>query len=142
MTQTTDMTASPASIEALSALLDTERTSILRFMDEDSSHLTRATVTLRKKVDAMYRANARRVGQLVTTIESLGGSIRPPGVQREDQYLAFLTLQFMIPKLIEDKKRSIAAAERARTLLASAPELAAIVTMQLAQHQSELAALS
>src|SRR5262245_27111147 len=98
MTQTTDMTASPASIEALTTLLDTERTSILRFMDEGSPHLTRATVALRKRVDAMYRANARRVGQLVTTIESLGGGIRPPGVQREDQYLAFLDLKFIIPK--------------------------------------------
>jgi hypothetical protein len=136
------MTASPAALEALGALLDVERTSILRFMDEGSPHLTRATVALRKKIDAMYRANIRRAGQLVTTIEALGGSIRPPGVQPEDQYLAFLDLKFIIPKLIEDKKRSIAACERAKTLLAGAPELAAIVTQQLAQHEAELKSLA
>src|SRR5262249_34832588 len=53
-------------------------------------------------------------GELADLIESLGTVPTPAGaIRRDEQYLAFLSLQFLLPKLVTEKKLHIERYENA-----------------------------
>jgi hypothetical protein len=52
----------------------------------------------------MVDGNTRHAAELARAIQSLGGEPASRGVRPEEQYLAFLSLKFLLPKLVEEKK--------------------------------------
>src|SRR5947209_5437518 len=93
------MSPAPAAvIDVLNSLLEAEVNSIFRFMDESYPYLSRATVEVRRPLTEMVQTNQRQAGELSELIESLGGYPAPRSVAPEEQYLAFLSLKFLLPK--------------------------------------------
>src|SRR5437763_5077155 len=101
------MTAPPvATIDVLNGLLEAEMNSVFRFMGEGSPYLSRATAEVRRPLQEMVATIDSRVMTLAGLIDRLGGVPvpGPRGVDPEEQYLAFLSLKFLLPKLLEAKK--------------------------------------
>ena len=98
------MTSPPAAvIDALNSLLEAEQGSVFRFMGDGSPYLSRATADVRRPLQEMVEANQRSVLALATMIQRLGGQPTPRQVRPEEQYLAFLSLKFLLPKLVNEK---------------------------------------
>ena len=145
--QTSDpMSAPTAVIDLLNSLLEAEMNSIFRFMGEGSPYLSRATVEVRRPVPEMVLAERRRAGELADLIESLGTVPTPAvGIRRDEQYLAYLSLKFLLPKLVEEKKLHIERYENATTNLKKLPQVPpdvpALLNAHLAELRGELSAL-
>ena len=139
------MTAVPVAIlDTLSALLDSEVQSVFRFMGDGSPYLSRASADVRRPLEEMVQTNQRHVRELIDLIVSLGGSPHiMPGVSREEQFLAFLSLKFLLPKLVEEKKLVIRRYENAlRSLPSDAPpEVRGLLNAHLAEHRDQLKVL-
>src|SRR5262249_1692136 len=106
MSVTSIMSASPiATIDVLNSLQDPGPTSIFRFMGEGYPYLKRATAEVKQPLHEMVETIHPRVLRLAELIERLGGvpDSAPRGIDREEQYLAFLSLKFLLPKLVEAK---------------------------------------
>jgi hypothetical protein len=149
MAQPGDKSATPvAVIDALSSLLEAELNSIFRFMGEGSPYLSRATVEVRRPLQDMVIAEKRRAGELADLMDSLGSVPTPTvGIRRDEQYLAFLSLKFLLPKLVGEKRLHIERYENAIKGikgLSSANSSAQIVPLlesHLAELRGELSAL-
>lgn len=132
------MTSVPiATVEILNDLLDAELNSVFRFMGEGSPYLSRATAEVRAPLAAMVESSNRRAGELFNLIESLGGSPIPRGLRPEEQYLAFLSLKFLLPKLVTDKKLCIRRYENALNGIRHVPNGTGVVTETLNGHLAE-----
>jgi hypothetical protein len=124
-----------AVIDALNSLLEAEQGSVFRFMGEGSPYLSRATAEVRRPLQMMVEANQRYVMVLADMIQRLGGEPRPRPVRPEEQYLAFLSLKFLLPKLVDEKILILQRYENVlRSLPADAPPE---VGEMLRQHQAE-----
>jgi hypothetical protein len=131
-----------AVVDALNSLLEAEQNNIIRFMDEGSPYLSRATIEVKRPIESMVRSSFRHCGEIFSTIERLGGNPRPRGLQPEEQYLAFLSLKFLLPKLVDAKKLTIRRYENTLRAVEDGPgEVIALLRRHLAEHQSELAML-
>jgi hypothetical protein len=142
----TAMTSVPiATVEILNDLLDAELNSVFRFMGEGSPYLSGATAAIRKPLAEMVEASTRRAHELYDLIESLGGSPVPRGLRSEEQYLAFLSLKFLLPKLVHEKTLAIKRLENAiagvRVVPEKPPEVMRVLESQRAELQRELASL-
>ena len=138
------MPAAPvAIIDTLAALLDSESHSVFRFMGEGSPYLSRATADVRRPLQEMVETNVRHVRELADLIVALGGEPRlMPGVSREEQFLAFLSLKFLLPKLVDEKKLVIRRYENALASLRGAPpEVTGLLNAHLAEHREQLKVL-
>lgn len=136
------MTQSPAPalvVDQLNSLLEAELNSMFRFMGEGSPYLSRATVEVRRPLTEMVLAERRRAGELADLIESMGTVPTPAvGIRRDEQYLAFLSLQFLLPKLVGEKKLHIERYENALQALSSAPGAAGVARALVESHLLEL----
>src|SRR5580693_4240840 len=94
--------ASPpaAVVDALNALLESEQNSIIRFMGDSSPYLGGAPTGIRQLLRELLDNNLKRSEELYHLIETLGGSPRPRGLQPEEQYLSYLSLKFLLPKIV------------------------------------------
>src|SRR5437867_3818747 len=101
------MVTAASVLDVLYGLLEAEEGSVFRFMREGTPYLTRATVETRRQVEQMAQTSVRNGAELARLIEALGGSVRLSRVHPENQYLAFLSLKFLLPKLAEAKRRMI-----------------------------------
>jgi hypothetical protein len=137
------MSAAPAAvIDALNALLEAELNSIFRFMGEGSPYLSRAAAEIRRPLNAIVVAGQRRAQELADLIDSLGGYPLPPSIQPEEQYLAFLTLKFLLPKLADAKRLTIERYQNALNALKIAPQpVIALLNQHVAEMQEELQTL-
>ena len=135
-------TAPVAVVDALNSLLEAQQNSIIRFMGEGSPYLSRATVEVRRPLQEMLQNNIRRCRDLYETIEALGGTPLPRSLQPEEQYLAFLSLKFLLPKIVDAKNLVIRRYENAvKAIGKDPPEVLALLQSHLAQHRAELAVL-
>ena len=123
-----------AVVDALNALLEAEQNAIIRFMGEGSPYLSRATVEVRRPIQEMVRSSDRHMGELYRMIDHLGGTPRPRGLQPEEQYLAFLSLKFLLPKLVDEKQLIV---RRYDNALRAIPDAPPGVTQTLRAIQSE-----
>lgn len=134
-----------ATVEVLNDLLDAELNSIFRFMGEGSPYLSRATAEVRRPLAEMVDASQRRAGELYALIESLGGTPVPRGLRPEEQYLAFLSLEFLLPKLVDAQKLMIRRYENAinaiRALKDGTPEAFATLQSHLDENKRHLTTL-
>jgi hypothetical protein len=84
----------------------------------------------------------RRAVELGELIERIGGTTHPRPVQPENQYLAFLSLKFLLPKLAEAKRTTIERYENALRAIKGAPaEVIGVLERQLGEHREDLVAL-
>ena len=112
------MSAAPAVIvDVLNSLLEAEQDSIIRFLGPGSPYLTTATVRLRDDLAAMVVANDRRSAGIAETVDRLGGVPLPRKPQPEEQYLAYLSLKFLLPKLVDAEQLLIDRYDNALNLL-------------------------
>lgn len=134
------MPAPHAVIDLLNALLDAQQSSEFRFMGEGSPYLGRASVEVRDTLDYIARADLRRAGELHGLIERLGGSAGIAVPQPEDQYLAYLSIRFLLPRLLEAKGLLAQRVRNALSALASldARQAAVVAAIDLLKrHLSE-----
>ncbi len=141
------MSPPAALVDTLNSLLEAEQSSIFRFMGEGYPYLNRATVDVRRALQEMVATIDRRAAMLAGQIESLGGvpNFGPRGVDREEQYLAFLSLKFLLPKLVEAKHQMIERYENALKSIRGdedgAVDMKSLLTALLEEHQSQLKTL-
>jgi bacterioferritin (cytochrome b1) len=129
-------------IDVLNSLLEAELNSIFRYMDESSPYLGRATAEVRRPLQEMVNANQRHTTELALMIERLGGTPLPRSISPEEQYLAFLSLKFLLPKLVEAKKLCIQRYDNAMKAIPDAPaEVKAMLRAHQADHRAHLAIL-
>jgi hypothetical protein len=125
-------------VDALASLLESTVNSVFRFMGEGSPYLSRATVEVRRPLQEMVLANHRRGGELAALLESLGAPttvlVSP---QNEEQYLAYLSLKFLLPKLVEEKKLCLARYENALRGIGPLPQVPPEVPRLLSAHRDE-----
>jgi len=128
--------ASPpvAVVDALNALLEAEQGSVFRFMGEGSPYLSRATADVRRPLQQMVEANRRHVMGLASMIQALRGVPMPRPVRTEEQYLAFLSLKFLLPKLVDEKMLIL---QRYDNALRRIPDAPPEVLGLLRRHQEE-----
>src|SRR2546423_3461338 len=144
MPRTATMSATPlALVDTLNALLEAEQSSIFRFMGEGYPYLNRATVDVRRPLQEMVNTIETRAAALADQIESLGGvpTLAPRGIDREEQYLAFLSLKFLLPKLVEAKKEMIERYENALKSVRGSEEAKVLLTRLLEEHRAQLKTL-
>jgi bacterioferritin (cytochrome b1) len=98
------MTKPLAVIDALNSLLEAEHNSIFRFMGEGSPYVSRAEADLRRRLQELIETNHRHAAEISDLIVHLGGMPQEGGAGPEDQYLAYLSLKFLMPKLVDAKK--------------------------------------
>ena len=134
---------SAATIDVLNGLLEAEQSSVFRFMGEGSPYLSRASADVRRPLQGMVNANQRHVAALGTMVQRLGGFPVPRPVRPEEQYLAFLSLKFLLPKLLDAKKLLIERYENAiRALRGADRQALTVVQSLLLEHKSQLATLN
>lgn len=125
--------------DVLNGLLESAVNSIFRFMGPGSPYLSRATVEVRKPLSDMLEANDRQAAELAATIEAFGGEPAPRTVQPQEQYLAYLSLKFLLPKLADAKRLMIQRYENALGALRDAPrEVQSLLKSHLAEHRAHL----
>ena len=135
MVESPAVTPPVAVVDALNSLLETELGSVFRFMGEGSPYLSRASADVRRPLQQMVEANQRYVMALATMIQRLGGEPVPRPVRTEEQYLAFLSLKFLLPKLVDEK---VLILQRYENVLRSLPpDAPPAVAELLRQHQVE-----
>ena len=140
---TMPQSAPVAVIDALNGLLEAELNSVFRFMDEGSPYLSRATVEVKRPLEAMVQTNHRHAVELADLIESLGGYPVPRSIRPEEQYLAFLSLKFLLPKLAKEKQFTIERYENAlRAIGNGRPEVTAVLRDHMATHRRDLDVLN
>lgn len=138
------MSAAPvAVIDALNGLLEAELGSIFHVMGEASPYLSRANSEIRRPLHEMVDAGYRRAMELAHAIESLGGEPMPRSIQPQEQYLAFLTLKFLLPKLADSKKLIIQRYENAIRAMkpVASPDLLGLLSRHVGEMESEHAVL-
>lgn len=80
--------------------------------------------------------------ELATAIDRLGGLPLPRNIQPEEQYLAFLTLKFLLPKLLESKELTVKRYENTIAALGGASSnILDMLKSQLVEHREHAAIL-
>lgn len=125
----------------LNELLDEELNSPIRYIETSMPYVEPELSHLREPLKQMLTAGQQRVVELISQIQALDGEPVAYRSQAEEQYLAFLSLKFLLPMLIEWKTKAIHLHERALTLDIDSP-LREMITRHLQLHQRELGALS
>ena len=142
------MTAPVATIDVLNGLLEAEMNSVFRFMGEGSPYLSRATAEVRRPLQEMVQTVNRRVMELADAIDRLGGVPipGPRGIDPEEQYLAFLSLKFLLPKLVSAKHLAIERYDNAIKAIRAMrdnndADVIDLLTAHLSEHHAQLAVL-
>ena len=99
----TPMTTPSAVVDTLYGLLEAEQASPFRFATESSPYSGRAGPELKVALAYIAAADTRRASELWRLVERLGGSPRQRRLQPADQFLAYVSIHFLLPKLVEAK---------------------------------------
>jgi hypothetical protein len=126
----------------LNELLDDELNSPARFIQESVPYIEPELRHLREPLKRMLESRRARSTELIKLLQTLDVEPASYRLHAEEQYLAFLSLKFLLPRLIEWKNRAILLHERALMLAGEDSPLHQLISRHLQQHQAELAALS
>jgi hypothetical protein len=136
------MVTTAALLDVLYGLFEAEEGSLFRFMREGSPYLTRATVETRREIETMAETSVRHAAEIAALIEQFGGSIGLAAVHPGNQYLSYLSLKFLIPKLADAKRRMLERYENALRALKDAPvEVLDLLKRHIDEHRRELTSL-
>src|SRR3954463_4411607 len=125
-------------IDLLSDLLQGEQAGAFHFMTEADPYINRAEAEMRRPLLEMIKSTLRREGELAAVIDELGSTPPPPAVSKENQYLAFLSIDFLLPKLKEAKLASIRNYEKAIRIAGGDEMVTTVLEQHLREHRSEL----
>jgi bacterioferritin (cytochrome b1) len=130
-------------IQILNALLTGEIRSIFAYLHDAHPNLNRASAALRQPLENMIAANQRHAREMADRIEFLGAVPHVPPIPLEEQYLSFLSMEYLLPQLIEDKEDLIARCKKALAELSATDlESKTIIQQQLSEHESDALLLS
>jgi hypothetical protein len=126
-------------IDLLDDLLQAETAGAFHFMSEADPYINRAEADIRRPLLEMIRSTQRRVGELAGLIDELGSTPPAPAVSKENQYLAFLSVDFLLPKLRDAKLASIANFQKALRIAGTGNQMVSeVLSAHLDEHQREL----
>jgi hypothetical protein len=136
------MTAHRAVVDTLNALLRAEQASPFRFAAVGSLYLGRAGTELRQALAYVAAADARRAGMLWEMVERWGGDPVCGRPHPAEQHLAFLSAQFLLPKLFAAKETVRQQYRDAIGLSPTGPPtLMATLKTHLSEHAAEMRVL-
>jgi len=136
------MVTTAALLDALYGLFEAEEASVFRFMRQGNPYLTRATVETQREIEALAQTSIRHAAEIAALIEQFGGSIGLTAVQPSNQYLSYLSLKFLIPKLTDAKRRMLERYQNAlRALRDASPEVTELLKRHIDEHRQELTSL-
>lgn len=99
--------------EVLVSLLQREQGSVAHFLADADPYVGPGAPELRRVIRKVADGQCRREAELGELVEDLGGTLRPPAVTPEHQYLSFLAASYLLPKVIESRRASISRYEMA-----------------------------
>jgi hypothetical protein len=130
---------SVAVIDALNSLIEAEVGSIFRFVGEGSPYLGRAGAEVRRPLQEMVERNDRHATELAALVHRLGGEPAVPlAVRAEDQYLSYLSLKFLLPKLVDAKELMIQRYENVLRVVRDREEIREVLERHLAEMRADL----
>jgi hypothetical protein len=132
-----------AIIDTLNGLLEAEVNSVFCFVMKSSPYLGEATPEVRQlmvQMDSLCGQHRRELAQL---IESLGGVPRVRNrVPDEEQYLSYLSLKFLLPKLVLEKDLLLTRFENARATIGDTfPQVTSFLTRVVTEQRHHLESL-
>ncbi|MGA2496948.1 MAG: hypothetical protein ABSH20_04370 [Tepidisphaeraceae bacterium] len=128
-------------VDVLQQLLAEEQQGIFHYLGESGAYVCTKLAALSRPLQLMIQQHRRYESELTGMIELQGGVIPPIVVNMEMQTLAYLAVEFLLPKLIEEKKTTIS---RYQEAIAAAGETSAdgqVLARHLAGHREDLARL-
>jgi hypothetical protein len=144
MSSTTQHPAGPAPaerlldpVEVLNDLVQAEQECVCNFLVHGAA-CEGASAPLRRLLAEMCEAGTRHAQVLSELIDAAGGDVRFRRPCAEEQYLGYLSLNYLLPKLIEAKQSQIVAYERAIASLAGEDHLVSILIGCLQEHRKQL----
>ena len=136
--------ASVAVIDLLISLLDAEHNSVFRLMGEGSPYLRQAPPEVRQRLAEMVRSCHHHGEELADLIRRLGGTPPPqPPLPQEDQLIGYLSLKFLLPKLVNTKELMIERYQNALRAIGKEgpPEVPQLLRRHLALLREDLTVL-
>ena len=105
-------------IDTLNGLLEAEANNVFRFVAESSPHIGRADAAVREPITELNRLSQQHTRELSDLIVSRGGTPRARHrVRPDDQHLSFLSLKFLMPKLVAEKDLILTRYENAKATI-------------------------
>ncbi|HET6250980.1 MAG TPA: hypothetical protein VFE47_25045 [Tepidisphaeraceae bacterium] len=136
-------TPSVAAIDTLNSLLEAEVNSIFHFVGEGSPYLSKAAPAIRQPLEGIRQHLDQHEKELSDLIRQLGGEPAiPPKPDPDEQYLKYLSLKFLLPKLIEAKKLMIDRYHHAGKLVKDNPGIVELLDRHTKEMQIDLAVLN
>jgi hypothetical protein len=137
---TSTSTASVNVAELLRDLLEAQQSDTLFFVAQADPYVTPGLGEARRRLRTTIDADQRRATELAGAIDNLGATIRPAPLSAELQYLAFLSMSFLLPKVAESRRQSIARYETAIARIGDAsPAISEMLRRYLAELKEESA---
>jgi bacterioferritin (cytochrome b1) len=129
-------------VDVLNSLIETEQRSIFRLMGDDSPYLREASPAVRRVLEEEKEASYRHADELARLVRQLGGQPIESARTARPPMLEFVSLRFLLPKLVEAKELLVRYYENALHALGSDdPEVERVLRRHLAEHQEHLAVL-
>jgi hypothetical protein len=133
---------SVAAIDTLNSLLEAEANSIFHFVGESSPYLGKATPEVRQTLEAIRRQLDQHERELSDLIKKLGGEPAiPPKPDPDEQYLSYLSLKFLLPKLVAAKKLMIDRYHHALGVVKDNPAIVELLEKHMKEMRDDLAIL-
>jgi hypothetical protein len=132
-----------ALIDTLNGLLEAEVNSVFCFVMTSSPYLGQAPADIRKLMSQMDTLCAEHRAELARLIESLGGVPRVRNqVPDEEQYFSYLSLKFLLPKLVLEKDLLLTRFENAQATISNQyPQVTEFLTRMVTEQRQHLEAL-
>jgi len=135
-------TPSAAIIDALNSLLEAEIQSIFHFVGKNSPLLESAGAEVRQPLDEMVHHLDQHAEEVAQLIRHLGGKpSSPPAPKAEDQYLSYLSLRFLLPKLVDAKELMIQRYHNALQVVEANAEVLEVLKRHIAEMEVDLKVL-
>jgi len=129
-------------IDALNSLLEAEANSIFHFVGPGSPYLEQAGPEVRQPLEMMSKHLDHHAEELKDLILSLGGTPAiPPAPDAEDQYLSYLSLKFLLPKLVDAKELMIRRYQSVIHAVKTDPNVVQVLQRQLNDIRADMAIL-
>ncbi|QOV90208.1 hypothetical protein [Humisphaera borealis] len=128
--------------DVLNDLLGAELGSLFASAVASGSHAGLRGAGLRRTMQYVAEADARRAGDVAALIESLG--LEPaPSRQQQEPVESYLSIDYILPRLIADKQCTLQAYRDAVAQLSEVSEsIAALLRRHLTEHAGELEILA
>jgi hypothetical protein len=131
--------APPAAVDLLKGLLEAEMGSLLRCLEHQFPYVSRATADVHRRILAMVPGAQKRTAELSAALERLGDLPSLARVHRSDQYLGFLSMGHLLPRLVSEAESAVRLCEQGLAGLPDAPqEVTDLLQRHLAEHREQL----